>query len=319
MLLDKELQGIGSVAIAGHIRPDGDCVGSCLAVYNYITTYFPGIDVDVLLEPIPTIFYFLQGAMEIKSPEDVKKQYDLFMVLDCGDADRLGKAVSCFQNAKHTICIDHHVSNQAFAEQNLIVPSASSTSELVYGVMDASRVTKEIAECIYTGMVHDTGVFQYSCTSRSTMEIAGQLMEKGIDYPGIIDRTFYEKTYAQNRIMGQALLKSRIYEDAQCIGSVITQEEMREFDVLPKHLDGIVSQLRVTKGIEVAIFLYGLEEGSYKVSTRCKGDLVDLSKIAVKYGGGGHKKAAGFTMEGDDPWELIGQIVADVKMQMSKG
>lgn len=317
MLLDNELQEIDSVAIAGHIRPDGDCVGSCLAVYNYITTYFPRIDVDVLLEPIPTIFYFLKGAKEIKNTEDMNKQYDLFIVLDCGDANRLGKAVTFFENAKQTICIDHHVSNQAFAVKNLIVPSASSTCELVYGVMDSAKVTKEIAECIYTGMVHDTGVFQYSCTSRSTMEIAGQLMEKGIDYPGIIDRTFYEKTYAQNRILGQALLKSRLYEDEKCIGSVITREEMQEFDVLPKHLDGIVSQLRVTKGIEVAIFLYGLEEGSYKVSTRCKGDVVDLSLIAVKYGGGGHKKAAGFTMEGDDPWTLIQQIVADVKEQMS--
>lgn len=319
MLLDKELQGISSVGIAGHVRPDGDCVGSCLAVYNYITTYFPQIDVDVLLEPIPTIFHFLQGAPDIKKAEEVSKQYDLFIVLDCGDANRLGGAVSFYENAKHTICIDHHVSNQSFAEKNLIVPSASSTSELVYGVIDADKVTKEIAECIYTGMVHDTGVFQYSCTARSTMEIAGILMEKGIDYSSIIDKTFYEKTYAQNRILGQALLKSCLYEDAQCIGTVITQEEMQEFDVLPKHLDGIVNQLRVTKDIEVAIFLYGLEEGSYKVSTRCKGDVVDLSKIAVKYQGGGHKKAAGFTMVGNDPWQLIEQIVADVKEQLVNG
>ena len=316
MRLDEELQGIGSVGIAGHIRPDGDCVGSCLSVYNYITTYFPQIDVDVILEPIPTIFHFLQGAHEIKEAHEVKKDYDLFLVLDCGDANRLGDAVAFFENAKRTICIDHHVSNQSFVDKNHIVPSASSTCELVYGVLDADKITKEIAECIYTGMVHDTGVFQYSCTAKSTMEIAGVLMEKGIDYPSIIDKTFYEKTYAQNRILGQALLKSRLYEEAKCIATVITQEEMAEFGVLPKHLDGIVNQLRVTKDVEVAIFLYGLEEGSYKVSTRCKGDVVDLSKIAVKYHGGGHKKAAGFTMEGNNPWELVDRIVSDVKEQL---
>ena len=91
---------------------------------------------------------------------------------------------------------------------------------------------------------------------------------------------------------------------------------MQQFGVLPKHLDGIVSQLRITKEADVAIFLYGLEPGSYKVSTRCKSDAVDLSKLAVKYHGGGHKKAAGFTVEGDDPWALIDGIVSDVKEQL---
>ena len=316
MRLEEQLRGVSSVAIAGHIRPDGDCVGSCLAVYNYITTYFPQIRVQVFLEPIPTIFHFLQGAAQIQEASATDEVFDLCIVLDCGDTGRLGDAVKFYTSADHTVCIDHHVSNQSFADVNLIVPDASSTCELVYGVLEPERITKSIAECIYTGMIHDTGVFQYSCTSKSTMEIAGRLMDMGIDYPSIVDKTFYEKTYAQNRVLGQALLKSRLYEDAKCIGSVITREEMEQFSVLPKHLDGIVSQLRVTKEVEVAIFLYGLEEGSYKVSTRCKGDTVDLSQIAMKYHGGGHKKAAGFTLQGDDPWALIEQIVADVKEQL---
>ena len=231
---------------------------------------------------------------------------------------RLWDAVKFFETAKRTICIDHHVSNQAFADKNKIVADASSASELVYDSMDPAKITKEIAECIYTGMIHDTGVFQYSCTSSHTMEVAGCLMDLGIDYPTIVDKTFYEKTFAQNKILGQALLKSRLYEDAECIASVITQEEMAEFSVLPKHLDGIVSQLRMTKEAEVAIFLYGLEPGAYKVSTRCKGDRVDLSQIAMKYHGGGHKKAAGFTVEGDDPWALIDGIVTDVKEQLAQ-
>ncbi len=318
MFLDDELQDVKSVAIAGHIRPDGDCVGSCLGVYNYIKTNFPEMETDVFLEPIPTIFHFLQGASDIKTAGKIEKDYDLCIVLDCGDAGRLGDAIRYFDSAKRTICIDHHVSNQSFADENLIVPTASSASELIYGVMNPDKITKEIAECIYTGMVHDTGVFQYSCTARSTMEIAGRLMEMGIDYSAIVDKTFYEKTFAQNRILGQALLKSRLYEKEKCIGSVITCEEMEQFGVLSKHLDGIVNQLRVTKGIEVAIFLYGLEEGSYKVSTRCKGDLVDLSKIAVKYHGGGHKKAAGFTLKGEDPWALIAQVAADVYAQLNE-
>lgn len=318
MQLDQELQNVSSVAIAGHIRPDGDCVGSCLATYNYITTYYPQVKACVFLEPIPRIFQFLQGADKILEAKDSEESFDLCIVLDCGDATRLGDAVKFFETAKRTICIDHHVSNQAFADKNKIVADASSASELVYDSMDPAKITKEIAECIYTGMIHDTGVFQYSCTSSHTMEVAGCLMDLGIDYPTIVDKTFYEKTFAQNKILGQALLKSRLYEDAECIASVITQEEMAEFSVLPKHLDGIVSQLRMTKEAEVAIFLYGLEPGTYKVSTRCKGDRVDLSQIAMKYHGGGHKKAAGFTVEGDDPWALIDGIVTDVKEQLAQ-
>ena len=272
----------------------------------------------MFLEPIPRIFQFLQGADKILEAKDSEESFDLCIVLDCGDATRLGDAVKFFETAKRTICIDHHVSNQAFADKNKIVADASSASELVYDSMDPAKITKEIAECIYTGMIHDTGVFQYSCTSSHTMEVAGCLMDLGIDYPTIVDKTFYEKTFAQNKILWQALLKSRLYEDAECIASVITQEEMAEFSVLPKHLDGIVSQLRMTKEAEVAIFLYGLEPGAYKVSTRCKGDRVDLSQIAMKYHGGGHKKAAGFTVEGDDPWALIDGIVTDVKEQLAQ-
>jgi phosphoesterase RecJ-like protein len=312
MVLAEELQGVNSVGISGHIRPDGDCVGSTLAVYNYIKTYYPQIDTHIFLEEIPKIFLFLQGSGDIEEHQETQQDFDLFIVLDCGDAERLGANACYFKQAKRTICIDHHVSNQSFADKNLIVPDASSTCELVYGVLEQDKITKEIAECIYTGMIHDTGVFQYSCTSRSTMEIAGSLMETGIDYPTIVDKTFYEKTFAQNKVMGQALLKSRLYDKEQCIASVITKEEMAEFQVLPKHLDGIVSQLRITKEADVAIFLYELEAGEFKVSTRCKSDDVDLSKLAVKYHGGGHKKAAGFSVKGSDPWALIQQIVHDV-------
>ncbi len=316
MLLDEQLQGVSTVAIGGHIRPDGDCVGSCLGVYNYISTYFPQIQVDVYLEPIPTIFNFLKNSDQIKNPGVSYEGYDLFIALDCGATDRLGNSAKAFEGAKRTLCIDHHVSNMSFADANLIVPDASSTCELVYGVLPEERITKEIAECLYTGMVHDTGVFQYSCTGRSTMEIAGKLMDLGIDYPGIVDRTFYEKTYNQNRILGYALVNAKLYPEQQCIAAVITKEVMEEFDVLPKHLDGIVSQLRVTKDVEVAIFLYELHDGSFKASTRCKGDVVDLSKLAVIYGGGGHKKAAGFTVTNADPWAAVDEIVAWVGQQL---
>jgi phosphoesterase RecJ-like protein len=295
--LDSILEGKQSVAIAGHVRPDGDCVGSTLAVYNYVRTYYPQVFVKIFLEPIPNIFKFLQYSSEIDSNYSQYNTFDLFVSLDCGDLGRLGKAADYFEAAKHTLCVDHHISNQSFAEENYIFPDASSTCELVYEIMDQSKITLQIAECLYTGMVHDTGVFQYSCTSKKTMEIAGTLMEMGIDYPKIVDDTFYTKTFAQNKILGQALLNSRLYLDGACIVSGISKKEMEEFGVLPKHLDGIVNQLRVTKGVRVAVFLYENEDGSWKGSLRVNGDF-NVAEVAVCFGGGGHVKAAGFTLEG---------------------
>ena len=288
------LTGKETVGIAGHVRPDGDCVGSTLAIYNYIKEYYPQIDVRLYLEPIPNVFKFLRYADEIRSDYTDEIVFDLFIVCDCGDEGRLGNAVKYYENAKNTLCIDHHVSNQEFAQHNYIFPDASSTCELVYELLDPAHITKEIAECLYTGMVHDTGVFQYSCTSAKTMNIAGQLMELGIDYSEIVDATFYTKTYAQNQILGQALLDSRLYLDGRCIISVVTKEEMDAFGVLPKHLDGIVNQLRVTKGVVVAAFMYQNEDGSFKVSLRANGDF-NVAELAMHFGGGGHVKAAGYT------------------------
>ena len=284
--LASKFSGVKTVAIAGHVRPDGDCVGSCLAVYNYIKTYFPAITVDLYLEPIPNIFKFLENSDKIKSEYPKMPEYDLFLALDCGDTSRLGKA---------SVYVDHHISNASFADENYIFPKASSTSELVFELLEEEKITKAIAECIYVGMVHDTGVFQYSCTSAKTMDIAGKLMEMGIDFSAIVDKTFYEKTYNQNRIMGKALMDSELLLDGKVIFSVVTAEDMRKFDVLPKHLDGIVNQLRVTKDVEVAIFLYEAGELGFKVSMRSNGK-VDVAKIAIGHGGGGHVRAAGVTM-----------------------
>lgn len=120
-------------------------------------------------------------------------------------------------------------------------------------------------------------------------------MELGIDFSAIVDKTFYEKTYNQNRIMGKALMDSELLLDGKVIFSVVTAEDMKAFDVLPKHLDGIVNQLRVTKDVEVAVFLYETTEHGFKVSMRSNGK-VDVASIAVKHGGGGHVRAAGVTM-----------------------
>ena len=208
--LTEVLRGKQTVALAGHIRPDGDCIGSSVGLYLYLKENFPQIQTDIYLQPVADCYRSIQGTDLLKHEADEKKQYDLFICLDCGSLDRLGFAAPLFERAKQTLCIDHHVSNEAFADINYIVPDASSTSELVYRILEKEKISKPCAEALYMGMVHDTGVFQYSCTSPETMEAAAELMRKGINGSEIIEKTYYEKTYAQNQILGKALLESML-------------------------------------------------------------------------------------------------------------
>ena len=326
--LEELLAGARRVAVAGHVKPDGDCTGSCLATYNYIKEYHPDIQAELYLEPIPNIFKFLLRADEIISDMTDLPKTDLLIVQDCGDADRLGKAAGLIPKAKRVACIDHHISNTGFGDDSYIFPKASSTSELVFDLMQKERITKQIAECIYVGIIHDTGLFQYSCTSPKTMRTAAFLMEQGISFSEIEDRTYMQKTFEQNQILARALENSRLHLDGTCISSVITKEDMRDCNVLAKHLEGIVSQLRATKGVQAAIFFYPKERSEtessekentqeYKISFRSGSDDVNVAEIAMHYGGGGHIRAAGAstTLE---PSVCLQQILELIQQQMER-
>ena len=315
MILSDILKDVKSVGITGHIRPDGDCTGSVLALYNYIVENMPETDVDLYLEQPGSEFYYLKNIDKIKNtPED--KKYDVFFVLDCSSLDRIEPFISCFNNASKTVCIDHHVSNTGFTDLSKIEPQASSACEVLYGTMDADKISRNVAECIYTGIIHDTGVFKYSCTSKKTMEIAGEMMEKGIDYSDIIDNTFYKKTYVQNQILGRALLESVLFYDGKCIFTTVTMDEMEFYGVTGRELGGIVEQLRLTDGVEVAIFLYQTGEEEYKVSLRSK-KKIDVAAIATQFGGGGHVRAAGCDMQGS-MYDVINNLTAEIEKQLAE-
>ncbi len=315
-MLTEMVKSAESIAIGGHVRPDGDCVGSCLGVYLYLKKHFPDKQIHVYLESIPEIFQFLKGSEDIlhEIPED--KIYDLFILLDCGDAQRLGFSAPLYENAKTSFCIDHHVSNQAFATKNYIEPEASSTCELVYHLLGSDQISEEIAECLYVGIVHDTGVFRHSCTHPSTMCVAADLMEKGIDFTKIITETFDEKTFAQNQIMGYVLVNAIQFLEGRGVASYVDLEKMAEYRVQTKQLDGIVNQLKLTKGADLAVFMYELEKGFYKVSLRST-EAVDVSRLSQIFGGGGHARAAGFSISGTFA-EILEKVKAAALEQLGK-
>ena len=300
-LLD-EIKDAKTVGISGHIRPDGDCVGSVLAVYMYVKKMMPETKVEAFLETPSDIFSCIKDFKEINTSFEKKtgnpdEPFDVFIVLDC-EKTRIGAAESLFDAAKKTINIDHHISNaHGCGDVNYIAPEASSTSELVFDVMDESALDEDIAKSIYIGIIHDTGVFQYSNTSPKTLQIAAKLVGFGFDFPALIDSTFYEKTYVQNQILGRALMESILFMDGQCIVSVIDKKTMDFFGATPKDLEGIVSQLRFTKGVECAIFMYEVGTQQFKVSLRSCGK-VNVAQVAEFFGGGGHVRAAGCIVNG---------------------
>ena len=293
----KEAKRIG---ISGHVRPDGDCVGSCLGLYLYLQKLFPKKEIKVFLEKPADIFSCIKGYDEINILEDNMPEeapFDVYFALD-GRKDRLGRAEELFGSAKIKVNIDHHISNAGgCGDHNYVEPDASSTSELVCDLVEEEMLDKDIATALYTGIVHDTGVFRYSCTSPKTLGTAAKLIGFDIDFPRLIEETFYEKTYVQNQIMGRALLESMLIMDGRCIVSYIDKKTMDFYQVTSKDLEGIVSQIKLTKGTECAVFLYEIGTLEYKVSLRST-EKVDVAKVAEMFGGGGHVRAAGCTMNG---------------------
>lgn len=313
MYLPDILDGVKSVAITGHVNPDGDCIGSCFGLYNYILDNYKDIKADVYLQIPGEDFSFISHIEDIKE-EPIDKIYDVFFVMDCSSKDRFEPFIEMFDKAAKRVCIDHHVKKESFAEEALIIPGASSTCEVLYSILDEDKISKAVAECIYTGIIHDTGVFKYSCTSKDTMAIAGKMMAKGIDYSDIIDNSFYKKTYVQNQILGRALLESILFFDGRCIFSAISKSTMDFYNVNSKQMSGIIEQLRLTEGVEVAILLYQSGINEYKVSLRSK-KYVDVCKIATYFGGGGHVKAAGCTMQGT-VHDIINNLGAQIELQI---
>lgn len=301
------------IAISGHSRPDGDCVGSCLGLVNYIADSF-GKRADLFLESIPMSFSFLKGSDSVILDYPEADSYDLFILLDCGDLERTGEAVKYFNKAAFTVCIDHHATNTGYADINIINSDSAATAELLCSLMDYEKITLDTANCLYLGIVHDTGVFKHSNTTRKTMELAGMLLEKGVNAGWIIDKTFYEKTYVQNQILGRSLMESILVMDGRVIASYVNLEVQKLYGIDNSDMEGIVDQLRVTKGVEVAILLKEIKKREWKVSLRSN-NIVDVSQVALKFAGGGHIRAAGCTLHGS-VYDVLNSLTREIEKQM---
>ena len=315
--LIEEVKDAATIGIGGHVRPDGDCVGSTVALLLFLQKRFPKKRVDLFLEKFPDVFRELKGTEQIRTDFHTEVEtYDVFFCVDCA-ADRLGDARKYFEQAKKTINVDHHISNSGCGMVNFVVPTASSASELVYELLAGEELDVDIARAIYTGIIHDTGVFQYSCTSPHTMEIGAKLIGYGFDFSKLIAETFYEKTYLQTQILGRALLESIQFMDGHCTVSCVDQRTMEFYGVTSSDLDGIVNQLLNIKGVDCAVFMYQTGALQYKVSMRSN-EKVNVAQIAQLFGGGGHVRAAGCTMTGTFH-DCINNLSVHIEKQLMLG
>ena len=303
------------IIIAGHTRPDGDCVGSCMGLYHYIRDNYPDKKVCVRLEDVPDCYRVIPDTDLVITDYEEDRVYDLFIALDASDRARLAGAQKYFDTAGHRICIDHHISNQAYADENLILPDASSTAEVLVHLIDPDKISLSAATALYIGIICDSGVFKHSNTGRETMHAAGLLMEKGIPYWNLIDEVFYQKTYLQNRILGRCLLDSTLALEGRVISCLVTRDTLDSFGGVHSDLEGVIDQMRITKGVKAAILISENKDHTYKFSMRAN-DGVNVSVIACQFGGGGHIKAAGFSYEGD-PHKALDAIITMIGEQLS--
>ena len=313
--LYKECEHARTIAVSGHIRPDGDCIGSCMAVAGYLRKRLPEAAVDVYLGPVPDVFDCIRGMDDILHEPKDGIIYDVFICVDCEPA-RMEFGHELYEQAKKTINIDHHITNMpGGGDVNYVVPESGSAAELVYRVIDHAYLDADIALPIYIGIIHDTGVLQYSNVSPDTLTTVADLISYGLDFPNIIQKTFYEKTYIQSQILGRSLLESMMLMDGQICVSVIDKKTMDFYGADSRDLEGIVNQLRNIRGVDCAIFMYELGVQEYKVSLRTS-EAVDAAKVTTVFGGGGHDRAAGVTMRGTYH-DVINNLTKEIAKQLT--
>jgi len=305
-----------SAVVLGHENPDGDAVGSSLGLalmledkgYR-VTVSFP--------EPlrIPHRYLFLPGAEKLQTPEGISDCEILFAV-DCANPDRLDLFRDFIPKCRAVINIDHHPDNTMFGTVNLVDHEAAATAEIIYAVgpQIGLRISKDAALCLYTGIVTDTGRFQFSNTREETLRIASEIVHMGVDPSYVYENVYQSDSLEYVRLLGKVLSEAVFEKESGLIYAVVTRADLDEFGVNMEETEDLIDALRTLKGHRIAAIFKELKDGRIRVSLRSRND-VDIGSVARKLGGGGHRVAAGYvssksTIE-DALLELKGAIGVD--------
>lgn len=297
-----------SFVLTAHISPDGDSLGSMLALYEFLVRQGKQV-VVVLDDTIPDVFRMLPCWDVIRSVDELGKlKPDLTIILDASTMDRIGR-VSEIVDAP-TLNIDHHVSNQGFTDYRLLDSEAAATGEIVYRLLAEAKtpITKDMATNLYTAIATDCGFFRYANTRPGTMRIAAELLTYGVE-PNTIAEALEQISLDTMRLTARVLQTMEFFADGKVAVIVVTRD-MLEHD---ESTDELINYPRKVEGVDVAVMLKQKDESSVKISMRSKG--VDVSRIAMQFGGGGHARAAGCSIEGsidEARKKLLAVIVPEV-------
>ena len=312
MTLDSiinEINNAKTLVILTHMNPDGDAIGSSLALYCSLLKLKK--DVDVIVPEHSSIYNFLPRINDLKK-EPTKEQYDIAIALDCGDIKRLNGFSESFENAKCKISIDHHEINTMFADYNFVNPASPACAQILITVIEALgvEIDNEIGTCLLTGILTDTGGFKYPATSAETFEFTAELLRKGVKVSDIYKRvlqTISKKSFELRKV---AINRLELLENGKIAFTYITNKDMETVEAEEGDHEGIVDIGRDIEGVEVSIFLKETEDGTYKISLRSN-EYVNVADIALLFNGGGHIRAAGGSITG-----TIEQLVAECKKHL---
>lgn len=297
MILDnilEEVRKAEDIIILTHENPDGDAIGSSLAMYGALRGL--GKNVDVVVPECPKIYNFLPWHEDIKK-EGKEDRYSLAIALDCSDIKRLNGFAKYFEKAKVRIVVDHHGSNTMFGDYNFVNPDSPACCQILVTLLEylGIEINKGIGSCIATGIITDTGGFRHSTVKPETFEFIADLLNKGVNISSIYRRVLQVITKKQFEIRKVAINRLELLEEGKIAFTYITKQDQEDMAIEAGDHEGIVEFGRDIEGVEVSIFLRGEKDGSYKVSLRSN-DYVNVADISLMFGGGGHPKAAGCTI-----------------------
>jgi len=305
------LRGGKKAVICGHSMPDGDSVGSVLAMSFLLRAI--GIECYVVTsDGVPAMYSYLPGVNSFLSCCDLPESCDLAVVLDCTDLNRLGEDIREYiDRIPKVVNVDHHVSNQFFGHCNYVDATAAATGEIVHELVALLGVplSKDIAINLYSAIVMDTGSFKFDNTTDKTHEVAAKLIRTGIDTGQINRNLFEKKDLVHLKLLGYAMGQLATAAGGKVAWVTIPFAVMQEFGARDEHADGIINYPRTLDGVEVGLLFREVSPGKFKIGFRSKKN-VDVNQLAANFGGGGHPRASGCLLEGTR--EEVEQKVVDM-------
>lgn len=280
--------------VAGHENPDGDSLGCTLALTHALRALGKTV-VPVSADGVPEIYRWLPGADELAP--SAEGPFDLAIVCDASSPKRLGNVGRLAEDAADVLIIDHHEGNGSFGRVRLIDPRAAATGELVYSLLRDMRAPfdRRIADCLLCAIVTDTGSYRFLNVTSATFRVSAALMRYGACPAAISELVFETRSWESLKLLGRALDALQVTHDGRVSWSVLTVRDFAELGASDEDTEGIVTHIRAVRGSEVGVLLRELPEGKVRVSLRSRRE-ADVSAVAQKFGGGGHRAAAGCTL-----------------------